>query len=116
MARRWSATTRSSPPSSRRCTTPEATRVLEGADRPDHRQTTGSTRRGPRSTYDRVQCPTLLIAGEDDPFANTEQMIVMKAEMPPAEWLIVNHAGHAVHSKHPEIVGPRMVDFLLRHS
>ena len=64
----------------------------------------------------RVRCPTLLVAGEDDPFANTEQMIVMRAEIPAAEWLIVNHAGHAVHSEHPEIVGPRMIDFLLRHS
>jgi pimeloyl-ACP methyl ester carboxylesterase len=62
-----------------------------------------------------VECPTLLIAGENDPFANTEQMIVMKAEIPDAEWLIVNHAGHAVHSEHPDIVGSRMVDFLLRH-
>ena len=62
----------------------------------------------------RVRCPTLLIAGEDDPFANTEQLIVMKSEIPDAEWLIVNHAGHAVHSEHPDIVGPRIVDFLLR--
>jgi pimeloyl-ACP methyl ester carboxylesterase len=65
---------------------------------------------------ERVQCPTLLIAGEDDPFANTEQMVVMKEAIPNAEWLIVNHAGHAVHSEHPDIVGPRMIDFLLRHS
>jgi pimeloyl-ACP methyl ester carboxylesterase len=36
-------------------------------------------------------------------------------EIPDTEWLIVNHAGHAVHSEHPEIVGPRIVDFLLRH-
>jgi pimeloyl-ACP methyl ester carboxylesterase len=64
----------------------------------------------------RVRCPTLLVAGENDPFANTEQMVVMKAEIPSAEWLIVNHAGHAVHSEHPEIVGGRMLDFLLRHS
>jgi pimeloyl-ACP methyl ester carboxylesterase len=63
----------------------------------------------------RVRCPTLLIAGEDDPFANTEQMIVMKREIPDAEWLIVNRAGHAVHAEHPEFVGPRIVDFLLRH-
>ena len=64
----------------------------------------------------RVRCPTLLIAGETDPFANTEQLVVMKSEIPDAEWLIVNHAGHAVHAEHPEIVGPRIVDFLLRHS
>jgi pimeloyl-ACP methyl ester carboxylesterase len=65
---------------------------------------------------ERVQCPTLLIAGEADPFANTEQLFVMKTHIADAEWLIVNDAGHAVHSEHPEIVGPRMVDFLLRHS
>ena len=63
-----------------------------------------------------VRCPTLLIAGENDPFANTEQMVVMKSEIPDAEWLIVNHSGHAVHSERPEIVGPQIVDFLLRHT
>jgi pimeloyl-ACP methyl ester carboxylesterase len=63
-----------------------------------------------------VQRPTLLIAGENDPFANTEQMVAMKTEIPGAEWLVVNHAGHAVHAEQPEIVGPRIVDFLLRNS
>ena len=63
-----------------------------------------------------LRCPALLIAGEDDPFANTRQMVVMKTEIPDAEWLIVNHAGHAVHAEHPGFVGPRIVDFLLRHS
>ena len=63
-----------------------------------------------------IRCPTLLIAGENDPFANTEQMVVMKSEIPDSEWLIINHAGHAVHSERPEIVRPRIVDFLLRHT
>jgi len=56
---------------------------------------------------------TLLEEGAD-PFANTEQMVVMKNEIPAAEWLIVNHAGHPVHFEHPEIVGPRILDFLRR--
>lgn len=63
----------------------------------------------------RVACPALLVAGEDDPFANTDQMVTMKRSIPGAEWLVVNHAGHAVHAEHPEIVGPRVLDFLLRH-
>lgn len=62
----------------------------------------------------RVGCPTLLIAGEDDPFATLDQMTTMKREIPNAEWLIVNHAGHPVHFEHPEIVGPRILDFLAR--
>ena len=110
------AITRPSPSSSLNATT--MARSLDSGRNliaPDHRQQPGQS----AWTVDdlrRVQCPTLLIAGEDDPFANTEQMITMKREIPGAEWLIVNHAGHAVHAEHPEVVGPRIVDFLLRHS
>ncbi|HSI97677.1 MAG TPA: alpha/beta hydrolase [Gaiellaceae bacterium] len=64
----------------------------------------------------RIRCPTLLIAGEDDPFATAEQMATMKRAIPGAEWLVVNHAGHPVHFEFPEIVGPRILDFLLRNS
>lgn len=64
----------------------------------------------------RIACPTLLIAGENDPFANTGQMTDMKREISGAEWLIVNHAGHAVHHEHPAFVGARIADFLHRHS
>lgn len=64
----------------------------------------------------RISCPALLIAGENDPFATLDQMATMKREIPGAEWLIVNHAGHPVHFEHPEIVGPRVLDFLQRAS
>lgn len=64
----------------------------------------------------RIRCPTLLIAGENDPFATADQMAVMKRSIPSAEWLIVNHAGHPVQFEHPEIVGPRMLDFLDRNA
>ena len=63
-----------------------------------------------------IGCPTLLIAGENDPFANIDQMTAMRREIPRAEWLIVNHAGHAVHHEHPEFVGGRIADFIARHS
>jgi pimeloyl-ACP methyl ester carboxylesterase len=62
-----------------------------------------------------IGCPMLLIAGEDDPFANADQMTTMKSQIPGAEWLIVNHAGHAVHAEHPDFVGSRIIDFLRRH-
>jgi pimeloyl-ACP methyl ester carboxylesterase len=63
----------------------------------------------------RISCPVLLVAGEDDPFANRQQMVTMRSTIPGAEWLIVNHAGHAVHHEHPDFVGSRILDFLLRH-
>ena len=43
-------------------------------------------------------------------------MIAMKRNIPNAEWLIINNAGHTVQHTHPEIVGPRILDFLARHS
>jgi pimeloyl-ACP methyl ester carboxylesterase len=64
----------------------------------------------------RISCPTLLIAGENDPFATLDQMATMKREIPGAEWLIVNNAGHPVHFEHPGIVQPRILDFLRRNS
>ncbi len=63
----------------------------------------------------RIECPTLLIAGEDDPFATVEQMVTMKRQIPRAEWLILNHASHPVHFELPEVVGARILDFLSRH-
>lgn len=64
----------------------------------------------------RITCPALLVAGENDPFATLDQMTTMKREIPGAEWLIVNHAGHPVHFEHPDIVGPRILDFLDRNA
>jgi pimeloyl-ACP methyl ester carboxylesterase len=64
----------------------------------------------------RIECPTLLVAGENDPFATLDQMVTMKREIPRAEWLVVNHSGHAVHFEHPDVVGPRILDFLSRAS
>ena len=112
-----SATTRTSPARfAGRPRRRQAPRILEGADRARSSTTTGSTRHGRSIDLRQVRCPTLLIAGEDDPFANTRADGRDEAEIPDAEWLIVNHSGHAVHSERPEIVGPRIVDFLLRHS
>jgi pimeloyl-ACP methyl ester carboxylesterase len=68
------------------------------------------------SDLGRIRCPVLLIAGEDDPFATPDQMFTMKRAIPDAEWLIVNHAGHPVHFEFPDIVGPRIIDFLQRNS
>lgn len=63
-----------------------------------------------------LSLPTLLIAGEQDPFGNLEQMVTMRHAVPHSELLIVNNAGHTVHDTHPHIVGPVMLDFLARHT
>jgi pimeloyl-ACP methyl ester carboxylesterase len=69
----------------------------------------------------RVQVPTLLIAGETDPWGNLDQMLTMRRAIPDAEMLILNHAGmdsfnnHLVQQTRPDVVGPVVLDFLRRH-
>lgn len=82
------------------------------------RQVVSNARENPSYSDDdlrRIAVPVLLIAGENDPFGNLEQMVAMKRTIPHAEILIVNNAGHTVQDTHPAIVGPAMLDFLARH-
>ena len=59
---------------------------------------------------------TLLIAGESDPLATAEQVLAMRRAMPKAEMLLVNNAGRTVQFTHRDLVGPVVMDFLLRHA
>jgi pimeloyl-ACP methyl ester carboxylesterase len=69
----------------------------------------------------RIRAPTLLIAGETDPFANLDQQLTMRRAMPRAELLILNDvsldplSSHLVQHTRPDIVGPVILDFLGRH-
>jgi pimeloyl-ACP methyl ester carboxylesterase len=63
----------------------------------------------------RISTPTLLIAGENDPFGNLDQMVTMRRNIPHSELLIINNAGHIVQHTHPHLVGPAIVEFLERH-
>lgn len=62
-----------------------------------------------------IATPTLLIAGENDRYANRRQMMVMRSAIENSELLIINNAEHLVQHTHPHIVGPLIVDFLRRH-
>ena len=66
--------------------------------------------------------PTLLIAGETDPWGNLEQTLAMRAAIPDAEMLVLNRAGidpmsnHIVQLTRAEVVGQVVLDFLRRHA
>ncbi len=70
----------------------------------------------------RIRAPTLLIAGETDPWANLDQMLAMRTAIPHAELLILNHAGadpmsnHIVQYTRADIVQSVVLDFLARHA
>jgi pimeloyl-ACP methyl ester carboxylesterase len=67
-----------------------------------------------------IPVPTLLIAGETDPWANLDQMLAMRRTIPDSEMLILNHAGmdtlanHVVQYSRADIVQPVVLDFLAR--
>ena len=63
---------------------------------------------------ERIAVPTLWIAGENDTVCELDQHLTMKRRIPGAELLLVNHAGHLVQLTHPHLVGPAIVDFLIR--
>ena len=69
----------------------------------------------------RIPVPTLLIAGETDPFNGLEQALLMRRCIPRSEMLILNHAGldemanHRVQYTRPDVVGLVVLDFLRRH-
>lgn len=64
----------------------------------------------------KIGAPTLLMAGENDRWANAEQMAIMSRAIPKSESLIIGDAGHVIQYTHPHIVGARVMDFWQRHS
>lgn len=63
----------------------------------------------------KITSPTLLMSGENDLWANVDQMVSMRRGIPNSEMLIVNNAGHTIQHSHPGIVGPVVLDFLERN-
>lgn len=63
----------------------------------------------------KIPVPTLLISGENDLWANRQQMVDMRKHIPISEMLIINNAGHEAQASHSHIVGPAILDFFQRH-
>ena len=69
-----------------------------------------------KSDLMKIKAPTLLMSGENDLWANRQQMLEMRASIPRSEMLILNNAGHDIQYTHPHIVGPAVMEFIERHS
>ena len=63
----------------------------------------------------KIPTPTLLMSGENDLWANVDQMVSMRRNIPDSEMLIINNAEHTIQHSHPGIVGPVVLDFLERN-
>jgi pimeloyl-ACP methyl ester carboxylesterase len=51
-----------------------------------------------------IQCPMLLIQGEDDEYGTVRQLDAIQARVPSARVLMLPHAGHSPHRDQPEVV------------
>ncbi len=61
-----------------------------------------------------IKAPTLLLSGQNDLWANLNQMLAMKKAIKNSEIMIIDHAGHDIQHTHAQIIAPVILDFLSR--
>jgi len=68
-----------------------------------------------RNTYAQLGdlgMPVLLIWGENDKTISFKQSQILRGLLPQAQFLAVTDCGHIPHFERPEVVQPRLIDFL----
>ncbi len=73
-------------------------------DRPDQRPLLAS-----------IDRPVLVVAGEEDATFPVAETKAMADAIPDAEWWVVERGAHLVALERPDVVTPRIADFLARH-
>jgi pimeloyl-ACP methyl ester carboxylesterase len=63
----------------------------------------------------RLRCPVLAIQGEDDEYGTLAQVEGIRARVPRAELLVLEHCGHSPHRDQPEALTRAITDFISRH-
>ncbi len=63
----------------------------------------------------RIQCPTLLICGENDILKTPRHHKIMAEAIPNSELLTVYNAGHAITVEKPELISTLLYGFIERH-
>jgi pimeloyl-ACP methyl ester carboxylesterase len=59
-----------------------------------------------------IQCPLLLIQGEDDEYGTARQLDAIQARIPSAQVLMLPHCGHSPHLDQQEAVLARAAEFI----
>lgn len=79
-----------------------------------NRQTTAMlTRRDGSLLLNNVDCPTLLLCGEDDAYSPPEQHRLMKQKIPNAELVVLERCGHMSPMEAPDAVSTALRRWLL---
>lgn len=54
--------------------------------------------------YGQIQCPVVIIVGEDDPFGTIEHAVRLQDDIPHARLMVVPNIGHMIPQHHPDLV------------
>ena len=65
---------------------------------------------------DRIDCPTLVIAGELDPYCPIRASEQIAAAIPDSVMTVVPDAGHCLHWEKPAVTNQLILDFIQQHS
>ena len=63
-----------------------------------------------------INCPTLIVVGEEDQIKGPKMAEIMTAGIPQAEYFVVPGAGHALCLDKPETLNTLLLGFVLKHS
>jgi pimeloyl-ACP methyl ester carboxylesterase len=62
-----------------------------------------------------ISCPTLVLAGERDPFCPPHALSRLASSIPDAEWAELPGHGHTIHDDRPEWFSRTLLQWLARH-
>jgi 3-oxoadipate enol-lactonase len=63
----------------------------------------------------RIECPTLVLVGEEDAIKRSRYSHLLAERIPDSEFLVVPEAGHAVIIEKPNEVNTAVLGFLVKH-
>jgi len=64
----------------------------------------------------RIRCPVLAVQGRDDEYGTLAQVEGIRARVPGAELVVLDHCGHSPHRDQPAGLTRVINDFISRHA
>ena len=76
---------------------------------------TMASRTDTTESLSKIKLPTLIICGSEDKLTPPDQMKKMAEQIPDAEFLLVNNAGHMTPIENPQVVNEAIKNFLAKN-
>jgi 3-oxoadipate enol-lactonase len=69
-----------------------------------------------RDDLDRIKVPTLVLVGSEDKLTSVDMARELAAEIPGAEFVVIDDAGHLANIEQPAAFNDAVLGFLRRHT